>query len=309
MRDFLKNTMLVIIIAGATITLCASIAYFGYKAYDVKDTEPGSYSRTVRNFWFLQADRWDERVIIAPDMDGRKLRELRANDSFTAGLNRTGYNFTSDWFTSKSPAWAVVLKDFAGKPNLQYLEIGVYEGRSVAWMFENILIHPTSHATGIDIFIGELSQANYDFVPESKEIYENNMIAAGGEGRFTTYVEFSQKILRNLPLNYYDIIYIDGDHMGKTVLEDAILSFRLLKIGGVLIFDDYRWFKTAPRVKRPGYAIDVFHEFFGSQFEMIHNQSQFILRKTKPDLADEGIGNLPESEIIHNQTQFIPRKS
>jgi len=84
---------------------------------------------------------------------------------------------------------------------------------------------------------------------------------------------------------------------------------RLLKIGGVLIFDDYRWFKTAPRVKRPGYAIDVFHEFFGGQFEMIHNQSQFILRKTEPDLADEGIGNLPESEIIHNQTQFIPRKS
>lgn len=210
-------------------------------------------------------------------------------DTFTQGLNNSGCKFTSDWFTSKSPAWAEALKDYAGKPDVKYLEVGVYEGRAVAWMFENILTHPTSHVTGIDIFIGELSQGSFVFQPESQAIYEHNVKIAGGEGRNTTYAEFSQNILRDLPRNSYDIIYIDGGHAGAVVLEDAILGFRLLKVGGVMIFDDYRWFKTAPRLNRPGYAINIFEEFFGDQFEVIHNQKQFIIVKTGEDKAAEGL--------------------
>jgi hypothetical protein len=284
MWNFVKNTLLIVIF----VSICT--AYFGYNAYDETDVEPGSFSRNVREALYSRMDKSDERVILAPDLVNTASAD--GNENFALGLNRDGYNFSSDWFTKKSPAWAEALKDFAGKPDVQYLEVGVYEGRAVAWMLENILTHPTSHVTGIDIFIGELSQGSFDFVQDSLEIYENNAIAAGGEGRLTTYADFSQNILRKLPSNSYDIIYVDGGHSGKVVLEDAVLSFRLLKVGGVMIFDDYRWFKTSPRLKRPGYAIDVFDEFFGDQFEMIHNQSQFILRKTSGDLADEGLGNI-----------------
>lgn len=35
-----------------------------------------------------------------------------------------------------------------------------------------------------------------------------------------------------------DIIYIDGDHRASTVLEDLVLSFRLLKPGGIILCDD-----------------------------------------------------------------------
>jgi predicted O-methyltransferase YrrM len=41
--------------------------------------------------------------------------------------------------------------------------------------------------------------------------------------------------------NFFDIIYIDGNHEPEYVLEDAVLSFRKLKVGGILIFDDYGW--------------------------------------------------------------------
>jgi len=285
MWNFVRNLLLVIFI------LIPFVVYFGYQAYDDTDVEPGSYSRTVRDIYYKQEDKMDERVILAPDFGLNDLQG-EGKDTNTMGLKRSGYNFSSDWFTKKSPAWAEALKDYAGKPNVQYLEVGVYEGRAVAWMLENILTHPTSHVTGIDIFIGELSQGSFDFEPESLKLYEDNAIAAGGEGRLTTYAEFSQNILRKLPLNYYDIIYIDGGHSGKSVLEDAILAFRLLKVGGVMIFDDYRWFRTAPRLNRPGYAIDIFHEFYGDQFEMIHNETQFLLRKTESDVADEGLGNI-----------------
>lgn len=231
-------------------------------------------------------DQQEQKLILAADLEDM-------GDDYNRGLTREGYNFTSDWFSRKSPAWALALEEFTGKPDIQYLEVGVYEGRAVAWALENILTHPTSHVTGIDIFIGELAQGRFDFVPESLELYESNAIAAGGEGRLTTYADFSQNILRKLPLNYYDIIYIDGGHSGKSVIEDAILAFRLLKVGGVMIFDDYRWFLTAPRLERPGYAIQVFEEFYGDQFELLHKQDQYILRKTSGDMADGGLGNTP----------------
>jgi len=41
--------------------------------------------------------------------------------------------------------------------------------------------------------------------------------------------------------SFFDIIYIDGNHEPEYVLEDAVLSFRKLKIGGYLIFDDYNF--------------------------------------------------------------------
>ena len=279
MWNVLTNTSLAVIVA------CFFSAYIGYKAYDETDVEVGSFSRTVRQILYKNLDQQDERVILAPDLAG-------GNDDLAWGLTQEGYTFTSDWFSTKSPAWAEALKGYAGQPNIQYLEVGVYEGRAVAWMLENILTHETSHVTGIDIFIGELSQGSFDFVPESLELYENNAIIAGGEGRLTTHADFSQNVLRTLPTNFYDIIYIDGGHSGKSVLEDALLAFRLLKVGGVMIFDDYRWFKTAPRLNRPGYAINIFEEFYSEQIELLHNEKQFILRKTSGDLVDEGLGNI-----------------
>ena len=56
-----------------------------------------------------------------------------------------------------------------------------------------------------------------------------------------------------------------------------------------MIFDDYRWFPTAPRLKRPGYAIDTFEYFFEDQFELLHNEGQFIIRKTGTDFAGDGL--------------------
>jgi hypothetical protein len=41
--------------------------------------------------------------------------------------------------------------------------------------------------------------------------------------------------------NFFDIIYIDGNHEPQYTLEDAVLSFRKLKKEGILIFDGYGW--------------------------------------------------------------------
>jgi predicted O-methyltransferase YrrM len=66
------------------------------------------------------------------------------------------YNFSINWFTVNIPSWKKNLSRFKKKSGVSYLEIGVYEGRSLIWILENILTHDASKATAIDIFRRDL---------------------------------------------------------------------------------------------------------------------------------------------------------
>ncbi len=90
---------------------------------------------------------------------------------------------------------------------------------------------------------------------------------------------YSQVELRELPLHSFHIIYIDGDHVARAVLEDAVLSWRLLKAGGLIIFDDYAWEHQREPPFRPLMAIDFFTEVFRGQVEVLHRDYQVILKK------------------------------
>lgn len=178
------------------------------------------------------------------------------------------YKFSQDWFTNRIPVWEKILLQLKGKPNLQYLEIGVYEGYSLIWMLENILTHPTSKATGIDTFPGQL-----------QERFMDNLRIGGFSNKVTVIQGQSQIKLRHLPLNAYDIIYIDGSHLAMNVLTDAVLSWQLLKNEGIIIFDDYYWKPDRPVQLRPQAAIDSFLVCFGGYLEVIHRGPQIFLKK------------------------------
>ena len=188
---------------------------------------------------------------------------------------RGKYDFPgADWFTLNIPVWEKVLEPFKGKPGVNYLEIGVFEGRSVIWMLENILTDPTARLTGIDIF----DESTYNY----KDNYFKNIEKSGAADKVTTIQDFSQVALRDLPLDSFDIIYIDGSHAKDDVLEDAVLSWRLLKVGGVLIFDDYTWAGhklSVDPVDYPKLAIDPFVQCFDEHLQVIHNSRQLIVKK------------------------------
>jgi len=164
-----------------------------------------------------------------------------------------------------------VLEPFKGKP-VNYLEIGAYEGRSVIWMLENILTHPDSHVTAIDIFDGSFKERYYKNI----SVYSDKV---------TTIENYSQLALREIPFESFDIIYIDGSHAKCDVLEDAVLSWRLLKKSGIMIFDDYKYAgcfseEFGNQKDFPKIAIDLLVQCFDKQFEVIHNDYQIILRRT-----------------------------
>ena len=148
---------------------------------------------------------------------------------------------------------------------MNYLEIGLFEGCLLLWMFENILTHPTARATGIDPF---------DWA--DRKPFLSNLNASGFAEQVTTIIGFSQEEMRALPLRMFDIIYIDGSHAADDVLEDAILSARLLKPGGLLIIDDYLW--DTDLLDRPLLGLNTFYRLYGQRFDVIHSGYQLILK-------------------------------
>lgn len=182
------------------------------------------------------------------------------------------HEFTQDWFTTEDrlAAWNRHLKPLAGTP-LAYLEVGVFEGRSMLWMLENVLTHPESRAVGIDI--------------ELFDNYLRNLVRSGKCASVQNLRGPSQDLLHTLPKKAFDLIYIDGSHLGRDVLVDAVLAFERLKVGGLMVFDDYQWFTDwAPEI-RPGPAIDAFVTQYRHELEIVHRGYQMIVRRREHPCA------------------------
>jgi predicted O-methyltransferase YrrM len=137
--------------------------------------------------------------------------------------------------------YSLDVNDYSTRP-IRYLEIGAFYGANLLSVAETFCAHPDSRMWCIDPW------EDYEDYPE----YKNQPSAIRGiYGSFLENPEVNDKVTvkrgySNIQLlsfedGYFDIIYIDGNHEPEYVLEDAVLSFRKLKVGGVMIFGDYGW--------------------------------------------------------------------
>jgi predicted O-methyltransferase YrrM len=179
--------------------------------------------------------------------------------------------FSSDFFSGRDKTWQKILATFKNKPNLRYLEVGVFEGRSFLWIFQNILNHPSTTGVGIDVFLHK----------GLEERFRENLHRAGIEKRVTVFKGYSNILLRSLELNSFDLIYVDGSHTAGDVLRDAILSWDLLKVGGILIFDDYLYTPHFPSDLKPVVALNAFVTSFREEVQVLHRGWELIIKKQK----------------------------
>jgi hypothetical protein len=87
---------------------------------------------------------------------------------------------------------------------------------------------------------------------------------------------FSMDVLRQFPDNFFDWVYIDGNHMYEYVKKDLDLSFRKTKAGGLVAGDDYvggQWWKDG--VKK---AVDEFAKNQAVQLVELRDR-QFVFRR------------------------------
>jgi predicted O-methyltransferase YrrM len=178
------------------------------------------------------------------------------------------YHFTHDWFFGKIPRWRELLAEFAGRPNVHYLEIGVYEGRSLFWMLDNVLTHRTSRLVAVDIFLE-------DYEPR----FLANLEASGAADRIQVIKGRGEYALKALPEAAFDVIYVDGGHAASTVFAQAALAWQLLKEGGILILDDYRWNLRWPLDLRPELTINAFLTAYSQELELISRENDVFVRK------------------------------
>ena len=187
---------------------------------------------------------------------------------------------TDLWADNNIPFIAPVLRRFAQwRDRIDYLEIGAYEGRNLAFM--DWLLPGKLHATVIDPWFDE------DLNPEEKyhavePRFQRNMARLGFPSLkvtkgFSTY-ELPQMLERG---EGFDLIYVDGTHTALGVMIDLCFCGALLRTGGLMILDDY-WHDESeiggPGVKQ---AVDRFHGTFRQYFELEAVYRQVVLRKTR----------------------------
>ncbi|MBI4549387.1 MAG: class I SAM-dependent methyltransferase [Candidatus Omnitrophica bacterium] len=199
------------------------------------------------------------------------------------------YQFSTNWVSDRTPVWQTVLGPFKGKPGLQYLEIGVFEGRSAIWMMENILTHPSARMTVVDLFPDDL-----------KDRFVRNLNLSGFQDRTRIVTGLSQAALRSLPFENYDIIYVDGSHKARDVLSDAVLSWPLLKKEGILIFDDYSLNRGRyPADHGPALAIDAFLSAYRDELQVISEGIQLVVKKIDNPCHDIQTGCSPVGHYLY----------
>lgn len=155
------------------------------------------------------------------------------------------------------------------------LEIGCFIGGGTKFLLENGM----SKMDVIDTFKG--SPEHQGLMDCSNLISQFSENTADYADRITPFKGRSDKILPALIVkgDHYDFIYVDGSHDSRDVILDAELSFKMLKRGGVMVFDDYEWDMYDDPYRNPRPAIDFFLACHASELEIIEKNYQVSLRK------------------------------
>ena len=187
--------------------------------------------------------------------------------------------FEFNWFDGQIGLFNTLLDSYKGKDNLNFLEVGSFEGKSTCWCLDNILTGSDCKITCLDTWEGgfehedlTMSDIEARFLSNISDRKEDVEVLKGNS--YDSLISLQDKI------GHYDFIYIDGGHTLKDVISDLVLSFRLLKKGGIMAMDDYPWgSQEFPLDKRPQAAIDAFLIGWNEEIEIIHKQYQVWIRK------------------------------
>jgi predicted O-methyltransferase YrrM len=191
------------------------------------------------------------------------------------------YQFTKDWFGWAPPVWEQLTPLLPNGVKRHFLEIGSFEGRSMAWIAENMM-NPGDELFCIDTWEGGEEHGAENMGEVEKRFDYNRSIALTGldieiikyKGTSTHWLAHAIKEEEAL-----DFIYIDGSHIAKDVLTDACMAWQVLKPKGIMVFDDYVWGDPRDILHRPKAAIDAFTNIFAEEVEVIHVGYQLVVRK------------------------------
>lgn len=205
---------------------------------------------------------------VAEPQESKDFPILNTGDDALRVAMRPAYTSGTDYVTHRIPHWVRLFSHLKGKPNLRFLEIGSYEGRSAIWWLENILTDQSSSLVCIDPWQLRSRERAFDW----------NIAISGQSHRVRKIRDFSRNAVSLFPEEHFDVIYVDGSHEAIDCLHDGLVSIPRLKENGILLFDDYRW-TSKDRVHMPKMAIDYFASIADWQVDLVLLDYQAAFRK------------------------------
>ena len=193
-----------------------------------------------------------------------------------------GYDFSNTWFEGNRPQWDTFMEKF--QPRM-LLEIGSYEGASACYLIDTLAHDADIELHCIDTWEGSVEHTGQYpklSLVEARFI-KNTALAIAAAAKSVNLVVHKGKSDRHLPKllgenmqERFDLIYIDGSHQAPDVLFDAVVAFKLLKPGGLMIFDDYLWHDPSlgsfDTLRNPKIAVDAFTNVYGHEVKILNAQ-------------------------------------
>lgn len=147
----------------------------------------------------------------------------------------TQYRLANNWF------YNININKYKNR-QINYLEIGTFYGANILSVAKSYGLHKDSKLYCIDPWEDYADYSEYK--NQQSTIYDtfmSNIENSGVKDKIMINRGYSNLEIPKFQDEFFDIIYIDGNHEPEYVCEDAVLSFRKLKPNGIMIFDDYGW--------------------------------------------------------------------
>lgn len=201
---------------------------------------------------------------------------------------RKEYKFTETWFDDVAkPTWEKIFQQLPSPKSI--LEIGCYEGKATTWLCDNVLSGNDVKYDVIDTFEGSLSEPGMvnakELLSQNQSNIEMNFLhntSFHPHINFTIHKGYSQLILPTFSLEEtYDFIYVDASHRADDTFVDAYYAAKMLKRGGIIIFDDFLWKdpKNMHVVNSPQLAVEVFNTMYHDQYQILFTGYQVGMQK------------------------------
>lgn len=182
-----------------------------------------------------------------------------------------------DWFTDRIPSWLDTIDrfDLRSRDSFHAMEIGSFQGMSAIFLLEQI---PNASIVCVDPWQSEDAHEDTSSISKEEARFDRN--TAHLADRITKFKGTSFSFFEQLGGKpEFDFIYIDGAHHADNVLLDAIMGFDVLRVGGIMIFDDYVWKMYRNLKENPAYAINTFLKMKRGKYRLLHVGGQVQLQK------------------------------
>jgi tetratricopeptide (TPR) repeat protein/predicted O-methyltransferase YrrM len=253
---------------------------------------PWAYRDLVKTFLLLE--KWDEAIATCHAIInlveeypwvyvqlGNALREKgRITDTAAAfqkacalrgwsACLENDYYFTRDNFTYRIPLWQPQLEPLMAREGVKILEIGSYQGMSSCWLLDTVLTATSSQLICIDSRV--------------ESILKENLAKTKKQEQVTLLIGDTHQHLASFAPETFDVVSLqDKCKLINHVYQNARLTWQLLKVGGLAMFNDYGWRNPANPQQNPQQGIEQFLSEVKDEWELVHRSpqaNQLVIRK------------------------------